>query len=138
MNINRDYMMRSGRSYLLWRGLSVERGVDKTTKAATLDVAEALLEKANEHVPFMLGVLKNSGVAQSVQERSRLGQYASGWEAIVSYDTPYAVRLHEHPEYNFNPPGEGKWLERAMQRMASGLERGLAPRFIYYFKRPFP
>lgn len=138
MNVNRDYMMRSGRSYLLWRGLSTERGVDKVGKAATLDVAQGILERANEHVPFEFGTLKSTGVAQSVQARNRGGLFQSGHEAIVSYDTPYAVHLHEHPEYNFRPPGQGKWLENALRRTSPVLERGLAPRFIYYFKRPFP
>lgn len=39
----------------------------------------------------------------------------SDLEAGVSLDTPYAVRLHEHPEYNFrhdiNPNAKGKYLE---------------------------
>lgn len=38
--------------------------------------------------------------------------------AAVVVDTPYARRLHEHPEYNFstdsNPNAQGKWLETAM------------------------
>ncbi|GAA4176584.1 hypothetical protein [Gryllotalpicola koreensis] len=39
-------------------------------------------------------------------------------EAGVSYDTPYAVRLHEHPEYHFqtdqNPNAQGKYLEEPL------------------------
>jgi hypothetical protein len=38
--------------------------------------------------------------------------------AAVVVDTPYAARLHEHPEYNFatdaNPNAQGKWVETAM------------------------
>ncbi|MEW2459818.1 hypothetical protein [Microbacterium sp. K41] len=38
--------------------------------------------------------------------------------AQVVVDTPYAARLHEHPEYNFstdsNPNAQGKWVETAM------------------------
>ena len=37
--------------------------------------------------------------------------------AIVA-DTPYAARLHEHPEYDFstksNPQAQGKWVENAV------------------------
>ena len=29
----------------------------------------------------------------------------------IYYDTPYAARLHEHPEYNFQHGRKGKWLE---------------------------
>lgn len=39
-------------------------------------------------------------------------------QAGVSYDTPYAVRLHEHPGYNFqtdhNPKAQGKYLEEPL------------------------
>lgn len=32
--------------------------------------------------------------------------------AQVVFDTPYAAKLHEHPEYNFQEPGTGgKYLE---------------------------
>ncbi|MDR6867682.1 hypothetical protein J2Y69_002286 [Microbacterium resistens] len=38
--------------------------------------------------------------------------------ATIVVDTPYAARLHEHPEYNFqtdsNPNAQGKWVENAM------------------------
>jgi hypothetical protein len=127
-------MIRQGNSYLLWRGATIERGVDRVAKAAVKDWADALLEKANEHVPYMLGTLEDSGIAQVVQARNRGGLFSSGHEAIVSYDTPYAVHLHEHPEYNFQGKGEGKWLETALRKMAPSMERGLAPRFMYFFR----
>lgn len=31
--------------------------------------------------------------------------------AAVMYDTPYAAKLHEHPEYNFQGGRKGKYLE---------------------------
>lgn len=38
--------------------------------------------------------------------------------AAIIVDTPYATRLHEHPEYNFstdsNPNAQGKWVENAI------------------------
>ena len=38
--------------------------------------------------------------------------------AAIVADTPYAARLHEHPEYNFatdaNPRAQGKWIENAV------------------------
>lgn len=136
--MSRDLMIRSGNGYLLWRGASVQRGVDRVGKAAVQEWADQLLEKANEHVPYEFGTLEASGIAQAVQTRNRLGMFASGHEAIVSYDTPYAVHLHEHPEYKFQGKGEGKWLAKALNKMSSFLERGVAPRYIYYFKRPFP
>ena len=33
--------------------------------------------------------------------------------SAVTFSTPYAARLHEHPEYSFTEPGTGgKYLER--------------------------
>jgi hypothetical protein len=31
--------------------------------------------------------------------------------AAVTYDTPYAAKLHEHPEFNFQNGRKGKYLE---------------------------
>jgi len=66
--------------------------------------ANNLLEEANRMVPLDWTTLMKSGEAS-------LGD--TDLIAVVSYDTPYAVRLHEHPEYNFQGGREGKWLERA-------------------------
>ena len=42
-------------------------------------------------------------------------------EISISYDTPYAARLHEHPEYNFREGREGKWLENALNERREDL-----------------
>lgn len=35
--------------------------------------------------------------------------------AVVGFNTPYAARLHEHPEFEFNEPGSGgKYLEQPL------------------------
>lgn len=37
--------------------------------------------------------------------------------AVVGFNTPYAARLHEHPEFRFKEPGAGgKFLESKMSR----------------------
>ena len=45
--------------------------------------------------------------------------------AAIVVDTPYAAKLHEHPEYNFstdaNPNAQGKWVESAMVENANEL-----------------
>ena len=67
--------------------------------------AERLLALSSERVPFEWGTLDDSGAvvpATSPEEG-----------AAVTYNTPYAVRLHEHPEYNFQNGREGKYLENA-------------------------
>lgn len=75
-----------------------------------LDVgAERLLARSVERSPWDEGTLAN---AHSVERATSPDEGA----AVVA-DTPYAARLHEHPEYNFatdaNPNAQGKWVENA-------------------------
>lgn len=118
-----------------WRGAVVRKMVDEAAERGTRRLAELVFADAQQHVPFDLGTLSDSGRVDSEQGRDRLGRYSSV-EAFVSYDTGYAVRLHEHPEYKFQPPGEGKWLEHAMQRNEANVEPAMAPPFIEGFKLP--
>lgn len=67
--------------------------------------SEYLLTEANNTVPFDDGILKASGKTSSDELTMKVA---------VSYDTPYAVRLHENPQYNFQGNGRGKWLELTM------------------------
>lgn len=67
--------------------------------------AERLLALSAEQVPLDEGTLQGSG-AVSTPLASR--------DEIVSqvvYDTPYAARHHEHPEYNFQGGRKGKYVE---------------------------
>jgi hypothetical protein len=79
------------------------RASRKTKKAALQAGGEYLLSEANKDVPYDVGELEGSGTVQSNDET-----------AVVSYASPYAVRLHEHPEYNFQGGRKGKWLEDAL------------------------
>lgn len=50
------------------------------------------------------GTLRGSGAVQNAHDPET--------GSAVTFDTPYAARLHEHPEYNFTEPGTGgKYLE---------------------------
>lgn len=92
-----------------WRDAQVKGVVRGATKEAAMKAAEGILEDANLHVPFEIGTLHDSG---RVDESSRTGTTT----AVISYNTPYARRLHENPQYNFKNGREGKWLERALDR----------------------
>ena len=117
---------------MVWQGALVRGLVQHAADDGTVRAAEKLLEDANTRVPFEEGDLMASGRVN--QERNALGQFGS--EAFVSYDTGYAVRLHEHPEYNFTPPGEGKWLEHAVQRRSGFVEADMAPPLMEVFRLP--
>ncbi len=87
-----------------WKGGLIGVQIEKAGVRGTKAAAERVLKKANEHVPYELGILEDSGQVTM-----------SGDEAAISYDTPYAARLHQHPEYNFQGKGEGRWLLNALE-----------------------
>lgn len=72
------------------------------------DAGEYILQEANKTVPHDEGTLERSGSmdSESTKEKTTVS---------VFYDTPYAPRLHEHPEYNFQNGRRGKWLELALK-----------------------
>jgi hypothetical protein len=74
--------------------------------------AEHILTESIRTVPKDTGLLQQSGKVSSDK---------STMEAVVSYDTPYAVRLHEHPEYNFQNGRRGKWLELTILEQQSKI-----------------
>lgn len=66
---------------------------------ALLSVGYELLRLSQQQVPHDKGTLQNSG---NVQPQSD--------DVLVGYHTPYAARLHEHPEYHFQRGRKGKYL----------------------------
>jgi hypothetical protein len=95
---------------------SNERLVREGALEGLADALHYLLGEANKIVPLDESTLQSSG-AVSVDNRQMVG--------VVSYDTPYAARLHEHPEYNFQRGREGKWLEKTWR-----TKRATATRLI--------
>ncbi|CAN7519381.1 hypothetical protein LJR042_003554 [Microbacterium maritypicum] len=65
--------------------------------------AERLLALSAAEVPFDLGTLAESGTVDPATSPEE--------GAAVVYDTPYAARHHEHPEYNFQNGRKGKYVE---------------------------
>lgn len=65
--------------------------------------AERLLALSNEEAPLEFGTLIGSSTVVPATDPTE--------GAAVTYDTPYAARLHEHPEYNFQNGRKGKYLE---------------------------
>lgn len=94
-----------------WDG-AFEDKIRRAAAAALNDVAEFLLEESNKTVPIDESTLQRSGVVS--EDPAKL-------EAAVSYDTPYAVRLHEHPEYKFQNQRRGKWLELTVREQEATI-----------------
>ena len=100
-----------------WKGPEVVSSVKAAALDGLLEGAEHILEEANRIVPHDEGTLMRSGET-SVDS----GKMA----AAVSYDTPYAARLHEHPEYNFQGERQGKWLEKTLRERGADVRDYIA------------
>ena len=83
------------------RGLTA--GIETSLMSGLNLAAERLLTLSSVEVPLEIGTLQASGTVE------RAASPDEG--AAVVYDTPYAARLHEHPEYNFQGGRKGKYLE---------------------------
>ncbi|MCE5322143.1 minor capsid protein [bacterium] len=102
---------------LNWYGDQVTREVKEAAAEGLLLGAEYLLEESNRVVPHNEGTLQRSGETSVDDEKL---------EANVSYDTPYAARLHEHPEYKFQNGRIGKWLEVTLKKCESEVAKIIA------------
>lgn len=123
-----------------WYDHKVEAEQKKIGKA-TWKAAEGLLTEANRSVPHDEGTLERSGIVtqgglsgqpNSVYQMADSGKYAKDMFKFdfskdpvfyISYNTPYAIRLHENPQYDFQGQGEGKWLENASKRMSGKIKK---------------
>lgn len=105
-----------------WKNMSPK--IRTATREAMVDALEYLLDESNKLVPHDEGVLQSTGSYQIDSD---------GAKGVVFYNTPYAVRLHEHPEYKFQKGRQGKWLSttfqikgpRAYQYLADKINKAL-------------
>lgn len=89
----------------------LDAGIEPAAKNALTPVADELLRQSSEEVPLDTGTLQGSGRVDVFPDRVEVG-----------YHTPYAHRLHEHPEYNFKNGRKGKYLEDPIKRSLGKLE----------------
>lgn len=83
----------------------VARELRQSAARGLLLGAEHVLGVSNDRVPLDEAALQRSGTA-SVDE--------GALDAMVSYDTPYAVPQHERLDYRHAPGREAKYLENAL------------------------
>lgn len=83
--------------------------VDHIEMKALKEMGDELLRLSSYEVPHDTGALQASGVVTPEGKES----------VIVGYHTPYAARLHEHPEYRFNKGRKGKYLQDPLQQNLS-------------------
>lgn len=83
------------------------------TDRALFSITNEVLRLSSFEVPHDTGWLQGHGTTERVSSR----------EHLVGYNTPYAARLHEHPEYHFKKGRKGKYLEDPIKNNMSTLGR---------------
>ena len=95
------------------------RRIHEATMAALSDAGEFLLEEANRTAPIEEGTLIGSGMVTVDRARAK---------AVVSYDTPYAVRQHEDTRLRHDSGRRAKWLEHTGREQSARIGAFLADR----------
>jgi len=88
-------------------------------KRAVNEAAGDILNESGKQVPHDIGTLAGTGNVTP----AKIDDKGNFIEAEVGYNTPYALRLHEHPEYKFKKGRKGKYLEdpvKARERLYKG------------------
>lgn len=72
------------------------------------EAGDELLRLSTMEVPHDTGFLQSTGKVSK-----------KDLQAAVSYNTPYAVRVHEHPEFRFQRGRKAKYLEDPFKKNVS-------------------
>lgn len=89
----------------------LERALDRGVDKGKLDVMFELMRLSQLEVPHDEGTLQNSGTVETLPNG----------DIVLGYHTPYAARLHEHPEYHFQKGRKGKYIEDPINNNAEVL-----------------
>lgn len=92
----------------------VDRAIDSRVERAEDEVVDTVLLLSQAEVPHDKGTLQNTGAT----DRDRGGAY-------VGYFTPYAAKMHENPQFNFQKGRKGKYLEDPIKRNMSEWRKKL-------------
>lgn len=108
-------MMITGQKEMMQRIDSAQKEYISRAEQALNDLGNNILRESRDIAPIDTGLLRKTS------KNTKTGKL----ERTISYNTPYAVRMHEHPEYNFQSPGEGKYLEKPIMQHKSTMLRDL-------------
>ncbi|MFD9813713.1 hypothetical protein [Streptomyces sp. NPDC059080] len=109
--------MTAQHARLHWNGQAVTAVMREAAARGLLLGAEHTLAVSRQRVPIAEGTLERSGAA-SVDEQ----QLA----AAVSYDTPYAVRVHEDLTARHSPGRTAKYLESVLPEVSGDVQALIA------------
>lgn len=79
----------------------ISKEIDQINLRALEAMGDELLRISSAEVPHDTGALQASGTVQK----------ESNDTVVTGYHTPYAARLHEHPEYRFQKGRKAKYLQ---------------------------
>lgn len=94
--------------------------VRNAIKFALENAGGDLLKESVKIVPHDKGTLQDSGKVAPVEKIS-----ADQMQVSVGYNTPYAARMHEHPEYKFQQGRRGKYLEDPLKQNVNKYKNGI-------------
>lgn len=90
--------------------------IEKAGLQGINDVASEILRLGTFEVPHDKGILQGTGHVEP----------ESNERVVVGYNTVYAARLHEHPEYRFQKGRKGKYLEDPIKNNLSVFRNFIA------------
>lgn len=105
------------RARLRWNGDAATTAIREAAARGLLLGAEHVLAASRQRVPIAEGTLERSG-ATSVDEQQMT--------AAVSYDTPYARRVHEDMTSRHAPGRTAKFLEGVLPEAAGDVQALIA------------
>ncbi|MEU3222613.1 hypothetical protein ABZ695_05570 [Streptomyces sp. NPDC006976] len=105
------------RTRLRWNGDAATGAIREAAARGLLLGAEHVLAASRQRVPINEGTLERSG-ATSVDETTMT--------AAVSYDTPYAARVHEDLNARHSPGRTAKYLESVLPEVSGEVQALIA------------
>lgn len=109
--------MSPQRARLRWNGAAATGAIRGAAARGLLLGAEHVLQASRQRVPIAEGTLERSGAA-SVNEQQMT--------AAVSYDTPYARRVHEDMTARHSPGRSAKYLESVLPEVSDEVQALIA------------
>jgi len=103
---------------LKWYGNECLEKLLQRTEKAMRPAAEIVMSGADTDCPYDTGFLLSTRTLDIEREGDKI-------IGIGGYTTDYAIKVHEHPEWNFQHGKKGKWLELAAINLQNAYAEAL-------------
>lgn len=109
--------LMKGKVTVKWNDSKAIKLMNEALTSGIKDACEYILQETNKIAPINEGTLIRSGNIDVESTPKPKGS--------IYYDTPYAIRLHENPQYNFQNNREGKYLENTIKNEKNAVQNFL-------------